>query len=93
MIFRSAFWLCVGFALVAPHGTDFGATAVQVRDQALQRGTQAVAQIIVDQALNEDTVRTVAAKLMSTPPSVAHPMQDTPMAPFVFPRPRPAAMG
>ena len=53
MIIRSAFWLCVGFALVAPHGTDFGAAAAQVRDQAITAGTQAVAQIVVDRALSE----------------------------------------
>ena len=93
MILRSAFWLCVGFALVAPHGTDFGAAAAQVRDQAMTAGTQAVAQIVVDQALNESTLKSIGAKLVSSSPSVVHPMQDLPTAAFVFPRPRPAAMG
>jgi len=93
MIIRSAFWLCVGFVLVAPHGTDLGAAAAQVRDQALSAGTQTVAQIVVDQALDDDTLKTLGAKLVSSTPSVVHPMQDLPTPAFVFPRPRPAAMG
>ena len=93
MIIRSAFWLCVGFALVAPHGTDFGAAAAQVRDQAMTAGTQAVAQIVVDRALSESPLMTIGAKLASSTPSVVHPMQASPTAAFVFPRPRPAAMG
>ena len=93
MIIRSAFWLCIGFALVAPHGTDFGAAAAQVRDQAMGAGTQAVAQIVVDQALNGNTLKTIGTRLVSSSPSVVHPMQDSPTAAFVFPRPRPAAMG
>jgi hypothetical protein len=93
MIIRSAFWLCVGFALVAPHGTDFGAAAAQVRDQAMTAGTQAVAQIVVDRALNESPLMTIGVKLAASTPSVVHPMQDSPTAAFVFPRPRPATMG
>jgi hypothetical protein len=93
MFLRSAFWLCVGFALVAPHGTDFGAAAAQMRDQAMQAGTQTVAQIVVDQALNESTLKNIGAKLVSSSPSVVHPSQDLPVASFVFPRPRPLAMG
>jgi len=91
MIIRSAFWLCVGFALVAPHGTDFGAAAAQVRDQAMMAGTQTVAQIVVDQALNETTLKTLGAKLASAP-SAVHPVQEQPSA-FVFPRPRPLGIG
>lgn len=92
MIVRSAFWLCVGFALVAPHGTDFGAAASLVRDQAMEAGTQAVVQIVADQALRPGTVTMAAAKLLPIP-SVVHPMQDSSTPAFVFPRPRPAAMG
>lgn len=92
MIIRSAFWLCVGFLLVAPHGTDFGAAAARVRDQAIQTGSQAVAQIVVDQALSVPPTKTVA-KLISVSPSVVSPMQDSSTPAFVFPRPRPAAMG
>ena len=92
MIIRSAFWLCVGFALVAPHGTDFGAAAAQVRDQAMMAGTQTGAQIVVDQARNETTLKTLGAKLASAPPAVVHPVQQQPSA-FVFPRPRPLGLG
>jgi hypothetical protein len=93
MILRSAFWLCVGFALVAPHGTNFAATASQVRDQALAAGADAVTEIVVSQAFTEPVARAAMNKLSSFP-SVASPMQDssTTVAP-VFPRPRPAAMG
>lgn len=93
MILRSAFWLTIGFVVMAPHGTDFGAVATQARDQAISAGTQAAEQIIVSQALSSPTVvKTVARKLSSPSPSADLPMQDSP-APFVFPRHRPAAMG
>ena len=93
MILRSAFWLCVGFALVAPHGTNFAATASQVRDQALAAGADAVTQIVVSQVFAEPAA-TAAVKKLSPIPSVASTMQDssTVVVP-VFPRPRPAAMG
>lgn len=93
MIIRSAFWLCVGFLLVAPHGTDFGAAATAVRDQAMQAGTQAVTQIVMDQTLGDAAVEIVAAKLVSSPASVVRPTQVSSTAAFVFPRPRPAALG
>ena len=99
-VLRSAFWLVVGFFLVAPHGTDFGAAASQVKDQAISAGTQAAEQIIVSQVFNNDPVAgAVVAKLSSTVQStatshsVALPMQDSSTRPFVFPMPRPAAMG
>ena len=34
-ILRSAFWLTVGFLVMAPHGTDFGAMATSLKDQAI----------------------------------------------------------
>lgn len=92
MIIRSAFWLCIGFVLVAPHGTDFVAVAAQVRDRAIQSGSQAVAQVVVDQTLSVTPAKAVA-KLISASPSVVSPMQDSSTSTFVFPRPRPAAMG
>ena len=99
-ILRSAFWLVIGFFLVAPHGTDFGAAASQVKDQEITAGTQAAEQIIVSQVFNNDPVAGAAvAKLSSTVQStttshsVALPMQDSSTRPFVFPMPRPAAMG
>lgn len=93
MILRSAFWLCVGFALVAPHGTNLAATASQVRDQALSAGTNAMTEIVASQILTEPVAR-AAAKTLSSFPSVASTMQDSSTAAaVVFPRPRPAAMG
>lgn len=93
MILRSAFWLCVGFALVAPHGTDLAATATQVRDQAVITAADAVSGIIVSQVFTEPVGKAVVKRLHAFP-SVASTMQDssTAAAP-VFPRPRPAAMG
>jgi len=99
-LLRSAFWLVIGFFLVAPHGTDFGAAASQVKDQAISAGAQAAEQIIVSQVFNNDPVAgAVVAKLSSavqstaTSHSVVLPMQDSSTRPFVFPMPRPAAMG
>jgi hypothetical protein len=92
MIIRSAFWLCVGFVLVAPHGTDFGAAATQVRDQAIVAGSQAVTQIVVDQALGSEAAKVVTASLVS-PRSVLRSVPRSSIPAFVFPRPRPAAMG
>ena len=92
MILRSAFWLTVGFVVMAPHGTDFGAVATKARDQAIGAGTQAAEQVIMSQMLTNTSVAKVVAHKLPLPPSADLPMQDSP-APFVFPRPRPAAMG
>ncbi len=94
MILRSAFWLTVGFMVMAPHGTDFGAIATQAKDQAIGAGTQAAEQIIVSQVLTDSTVaKTVVRKLASSSQAVDLPMQGSAAPSFVFPRPRPAAMG
>jgi len=93
-VLRSAFWLAVGFVLVAPHGTDFGAAATAVKDQAIAAGVEAGSQLITSQILTNAMAPKVAAAVIKTStPSVDLPMQDSPTAPFVFPRPRPAAMG
>ena len=93
-LLRSVFWLSVGFFVVAPHGTDFGATASQIKDQAISAGTQAAEQIIVSQVLSGPVAKAVIAKLSSSSTlSVALPMQDSTTPAFVFPRQRPAAMG
>ena len=99
-VLRSAFWLVVGFLVVAPHGTDFGAAASQVKDQAITAGTQAAEQIIVSQVFGNDPVAgAVVAKLSSTvqsaatSPSVALPMQGSSTRPIVINMPRPAAKG
>jgi hypothetical protein len=98
MILRSAFWLAVGFALVAPHGTNFGQAAAQLRDQAIASGTQAATQIIVSQVLEGPAARTVATGLLpqaAPAPAVPVPAVRPPDAApsYVFPRPRPAALG
>ena len=90
-LFRSAFWLIVGFILVAPHGTDFGATATTLKDQAMTAGIEAGQQIIASQITNANRLPDLL--LSASPPSVDIPMQVSPTAPFVLPRPRPAAMG
>lgn len=101
MILRSAFWLTVGFLLVAPHGTDFGAEANALKDQAVSSGAQVAEQLVVSQILGDRTIaqtvsQAVVAKLSSSlvpSPSVVHPMQASSTAPVVFPRHRPVAMG
>ena len=92
MILRSAFWLAVGFAFMAPHGTDFGAAAKNVKDQVLAAGAEAATQIVVGEVFRTPAAETIANRL-SPIPSVARPMQDLATPTFVFPRPRPAAMG
>lgn len=92
MIIRSAFWLCVGFALVAPHGVDFGAAAAQATDKAIEAGSQTVAQIVLDHALKKGTLEIAPSGLVSASPA-AHPTRDLSTPSFVFPRPRPAAIG
>lgn len=92
-LLRSAFWLTIGFALVAPHGTNLSAAAGTIGQQAVAAGVQIGQQLIVSQltaplaAAPKPSVDTPSA------PSVGLPMQDSPAPPFVFPRPRPAAMG
>jgi hypothetical protein len=94
MILRSAFWLTVGFMVMAPHGTDFAAIASNAKDQAIGAGTQAAEQIIVSQVLTNTSVAKAMVRKLSTPsPSADLPMQDLPAPSFVFPRSRPATMG
>jgi hypothetical protein len=106
MIIRSAFWLAIGFLVVAPHGTDFGSIASQARDEALAAGTEAAQEIVTTRTLANPTVTQLVASAVvdklvlssrttssSRPHSADFPMQDSPAAPFVFPRARPAAMG
>ena len=88
-VLRAAFWLTVGFLLVAPHGTDFGATATALKDQAVEAGLEAgqqliVAQITTDAALPDLLVSAATASLdtMIAAPPIA----------TVLPRPRPASL-
>lgn len=93
-IFRSAFWLTIGFIVVAPHGTDFGATATSIKNQAVATATDAGQQLIAGQILPK---KYASSALLDVTGSIvspaALPMQYSPTAPFVFPRSRPAAMG
>ncbi|MEP7240811.1 MAG: hypothetical protein ABI697_08005 [Devosia sp.] len=91
MLLRSAFWLSVGFAVVSPHGTDFGATVSAVKDQVLAAGLQAGEQLVMSQMLGGPKLSLPTTS--SSSPSVALPMQGSPTLSLVFPRPRPAAMG
>lgn len=90
-LFRSAFWLTVGFLVVAPHGTDFGAAASAVRDQAIAAGLDAGQRLVVSQ-ISSRTYSSSALLDVLNSPSVALPMQESTTA-VVFPRSRPAAMG
>jgi hypothetical protein len=88
-VLRSAFWLIVGFLLVAPHGTDFGAGATALKEQAVEAGIAAGEQLIVSQI-------TAGNRLPDLLVSVAHASLDTayvaPQVATVLPRPRPAAL-
>ncbi|MEO6014132.1 MAG: hypothetical protein ABIQ30_11195 [Devosia sp.] len=88
-LFRSAFWLVVGFLVVAPHGTDFGATAASLTNQALSAGVQAGEQLIVSQMTSTSRLPNL---LLSASQSVDLPMNASAES-SVFPRPRPAKLG
>ena len=91
-LLRSAFWLTIGFMLVAPHGTDFGATAAQLKDSAIAAGVSAGQQLVASQLAAELTPQHLVSSLAS--PSVISPMHQTSTVPdMVFPHPRPAALG
>ena len=79
-LLRSAFWLAIGFLLVAPRGTDFGAA----KDQAISAGQEIIASQLAAAVLPNIVLNT---------PSVDLPMQDSPKSPVPFPRPRPDWMG
>jgi hypothetical protein len=89
-ILRSAFWLTIGFFLVAPHGTDFGAAATSLRDQAVEVGLEAGSQLVVSQ-INAQTLPALIE--LATPTRAQNTIQQSPVGPTVLPRPRPAALG
>ena len=88
-VFRAAFWLIVGFLLVAPHGTDFGATAAALKTQAVEAGISAGEQLIVSQITKESRLPEllVSAAAASLDTTFVAPTYVT-----VLPRPRPAAL-
>lgn len=93
MLLRSAFWLTMGFMVMAPHDTDFGAIATQAKNQAIGVGTQAAEQIIVSQVATNANLATAVLHKLTPPLSVAQLSAPGLPAPvFVFPRPRPAAL-
>ena len=95
-IVRSAFWLGVAFVVMAPKGTDFGAAATDLSQQAMAAGQQ----VIVSQILENDcnTIeclggKAVVATVLTKVPSIDPSMQDSSNSPVPFPRPRPDRMG
>jgi hypothetical protein len=88
-VFRAAFWLPVGFLLVAPHGTDLGATATALKNQAVEASISAGQQLIVSQITNETRLPAllVSAATASLDTTFVAPTYVT-----VLPRPRPAAL-
>jgi hypothetical protein len=95
-IVRSAFWLGVAFLVMAPKGTDFGAAATDLSQQAMAAGQQ----VIVSQILENDCTtieclggKAVIATVLTKVPSIDPSMQDSSNSPVPFPRPRPDRMG
>lgn len=93
MLLRSAFWLTVGFMVMAPHGTDLGAAASAFKDQAVVAGMQAGENLLVSQVKTSTAGAVLETLSSSSFPSAGVPMHSSPAGSFVFPRPRPAAMG
>lgn len=92
-LLRSAFWLTIGFMIMAPHGTDLGAVVGKLKYEAVT-GAVSAGEDVVGQILARKYASTSLIDVDASTPSTADlPMQDSPVAPAVFPRPRPAAMG
>jgi len=91
-VLRCAFWLTIGFLIVAPHGAaDLGATATALKDEAVTAGLAAGQRLIVSQIATPDSLPDF---LLSSPTAAAAlPMQVSPSVQIVVPRPRPAALG
>ncbi len=88
-VLRSAFWLTVGFLLVAPHGTDFGAGATALQQQAVEAGIKAGQQLIVSQIAADGRLPGLVASVAAASPDVAP--TSSPVA-AILPRPRPASL-
>ncbi|WP_196259274.1 hypothetical protein [Pelagibacterium limicola] len=95
-LLRSAFWLTVGFMLVAPTvGADIGTVASQKAGEIAQEGSQAISQgvrSIECESLECIIGRTMVLGALETnaAPSSLSPMQDAPSAgPAPVPPPRP----
>ena len=93
-VLKSAFWLTVGFVLVAPHGVNLGAQVSAVKDQAIAAGMQAGEQLIVSQIFANSPAAIPAPATAALPTAtVVTPASQTIAADFVFPHQRPAALG
>jgi hypothetical protein len=95
-IVRSAFWLGVAFLVMAPKGTDFGAAATDLSQQAMAAGQQLIVSEIIENGCNSIEClggKAVLATVLTKVPSIDPSMQDSSNSPVPFPRPRPDRMG
>ncbi len=95
-LLKSAFWLTIGFILVAPHGVDLGAAANLASAKAIDAGQKfIVSQIVANECRTLDCAgaKAVVAIANPTTPSFDATMQDSSKSPVPFPRPRPDWMG
>jgi hypothetical protein len=88
-VFRAAFWLTVGFLLVAPHGTDFGAAATTLKDQAVETGIKSGQDVIVSQITTSNRLPDLLLSVARTSLDTTYLAQP---GAAVLPRPRPAAL-
>ena len=88
-VFRAAFWLTVGFLLVAPHDTDLGTTMTTLTGQAVEAGVRASGDLIVSQGATRRELPALVVSVART--SLETTYLAAPVA-TVLPRPRPAAM-
>lgn len=90
-VLRCAFWLTIGFLLVAPHGTDFGAAATSLREQAVDAGIDAGKQLIATQVTQQALPQLIDIVIEAKP---SHPLEPEAQLPAPrLPLPRPAALG
>lgn len=95
-IVRSAFWLGLAFLVMAPKGTDFGAAATDLSQQAMAAGQQMiVSQILANECNTIECLggKAAIATVLTKVPSIDPSMQDSSNSPVPFPRPRPDWMG
>lgn len=88
-VLRAAFWLTIGFLLVAPHGTDMGATVTSLTDEVVEAGIKAGGDLIAAQAPTGGQLPDLLVSVART--SLETTYLATPVA-TVLPRPRPAAL-
>jgi hypothetical protein len=88
-VLRAVFWLTIGFLLVAPHGTDMGATVTTLTDQVVEAGVKAGGALIASPAPSGTQLPDLLVSVART--SLETTYLATPVATLV-PRPRPAAL-